>query len=62
VEILNPVTFAGRSFNLKGPGWVPVDISEAWKTPSNTFSFSRSSGAWTEPRAFSIGRDLTLLS
>jgi len=45
-------------FYLKGPGWVPVDISEAWKNPSKHDYFF---GALDPNRVqFSIGRDLTL--
>ena len=45
-------------FYLKGPGWVPVDISEAWKNPSKQDYFF---GALDPNRVqFSIGRDLTL--
>jgi transglutaminase-like putative cysteine protease len=45
-------------FYVKGPGWVPVDISEAWKNPSKRDYFF---GALDANRVqFSIGRDLTL--
>jgi transglutaminase-like putative cysteine protease len=45
-------------FYLSGPGWVPVDISEAWKDPSKLDYFF---GTLDANRVqFSIGRDLTL--
>jgi hypothetical protein len=46
-------------FYLEGPGWVPVDISEAWKDPSKHDYFF---GTLDANRVlFSIGRDLTLV-
>ena len=45
-------------FFLKGVGWVPVDISEAWKDPKKHDYFF---GALDANRLqFSVGRDLTL--
>ena len=45
-------------FYVGGPGWVPVDISEAWKNPSKRDYFF---GTLDANRVqFSIGRDLTL--
>jgi transglutaminase-like putative cysteine protease len=45
-------------FYLKDRGWVPVDISEAWKDPTKRDYFF---GAHDENRVqFSIGRDLVL--
>lgn len=46
-------------FYLDGAGWVPVDISEAWKDPSKHDYFF---GTLDANRVqFSIGRDLTLV-
>jgi hypothetical protein len=45
-------------FYLDGKGWVPVDISEAWKDKSRSDYFF---GAHDDNRvAFTMGRDLTL--
>jgi transglutaminase-like putative cysteine protease len=45
-------------FWLKGYGWVPVDISEAWKDPARREYFF---GAHDANRVqFSVGRDVTL--
>ncbi|HYN14501.1 MAG TPA: transglutaminase-like domain-containing protein [Terriglobales bacterium] len=45
-------------FYLKGTGWVPVDISEAWKHPEKHDYFF---GAHDVHRVqFTVGRDLTL--
>jgi transglutaminase-like putative cysteine protease len=45
-------------FYLKGTGWVPVDISEAWKHPEKHDYFF---GAHDVHRVqFSVGRDITL--
>jgi transglutaminase-like putative cysteine protease len=45
-------------FWVDGTGWMPIDISEAWKDPSRRDYFF---GAHDENRVqFSIGRDLTL--
>ena len=45
-------------FYLKGTGWVPVDISEAWKHPEKHDYFF---GAHDANRVqFSVGRDITL--
>jgi transglutaminase-like putative cysteine protease len=45
-------------FYTRDQGWVPVDISEAWKHPEQREFFF---GHWDDNRVqFSIGRDLTL--
>jgi transglutaminase-like putative cysteine protease len=45
-------------FDLKGAGWIPIDISEAWKHPEKKDYFF---GAHDQNRVqFSVGRDLTL--
>jgi len=45
-------------FYLKGTGWVPVDISEAWKHPEKHDYFF---GAHDDNRVqFTMGRDITL--
>ncbi len=45
-------------FYAKDRGWVPVDISEAWKDPSRRDYFF---GAWDDNRVqFTMGRDLIL--
>jgi transglutaminase-like putative cysteine protease len=45
-------------FDLHGAGWIPVDISEAWKHPEKKDYFF---GAHDQNRVqFSLGRDLTL--
>ncbi len=45
-------------FYLNGIGWIPVDISEAWKNPAKAEYFF---GALDSSRVqFSIGRDITL--
>jgi len=45
-------------FYLKGTGWVPVDISEAWKHPEKHDYFF---GAHDVNRVqFTMGRDITL--
>ena len=45
-------------FYTKEHGWVPVDISEAWKHPEQREFFF---GHWDDNRIqFSVGRDLTL--
>jgi len=45
-------------FYVDGPGWIPVDISEAWKNPSKHDYFF---GTLDRNRVqFTIGRDLTL--
>jgi hypothetical protein len=45
-------------FYTKDHGWVPVDISEAWKHPEQREFFF---GHWDDNRVqFSVGRDLTL--
>jgi transglutaminase-like putative cysteine protease len=45
-------------FFVKGVGWVPVDISEAWKDPKKHDYFF---GTLDANRVqFSVGRDLTL--
>jgi transglutaminase-like putative cysteine protease len=46
-------------FYVNGPGWIPVDISEAWKNPSKHDFFFGSLDA--NRMQFSIGRDLTLV-
>ena len=45
-------------FYLEGPGWIPVDISEAWKNPSKHDYFFGTLDA--NRMQVSIGRDLTL--
>jgi len=46
-------------FYTKDHGWVPVDISEAWKHPDQREFFF---GHWDDNRIqFSIGRDITLV-
>lgn len=45
-------------FYVRGPGWIPVDISEAWLTPSQHDFFFGSLNA--DRVEFSTGRDLTL--
>ncbi len=45
-------------FYVKGWGWVPVDISEAWKDPKKHDYFFGSLDA--NRVQFSVGRDLTL--
>jgi transglutaminase-like putative cysteine protease len=46
-------------FYVPGPGWIPVDISEAWKNPSKHDYFF---GTLDANRVqFSAGRDLTLV-
>jgi len=45
-------------FFVNGPGWVPVDISEAWKDPAKHDYFF---GSLDDNRVqFSVGRDLVL--
>ena len=45
-------------FYTKDHGWVPVDISEAWKHPEQREFFF---GHWDDNRVqFSVGRDITL--
>jgi transglutaminase-like putative cysteine protease len=45
-------------FYTKDRGWVPVDISEAWKHPEQREFFL---GHWDDNRVqFSVGRDITL--
>ena len=45
-------------FYTKDHGWVPVDISEAWKRPEQRDFFF---GHWDDNRVqFSVGRDITL--
>lgn len=45
-------------FYTKDHGWVPVDISEAWKHPDQREFFF---GHWDDNRVqFSVGRDITL--
>ncbi len=45
-------------FDLEGSGWIPVDISEAWKHPEKKDYFF---GAHDQNRMqFTMGRDLTL--
>jgi transglutaminase-like putative cysteine protease len=45
-------------FYTKDRGWVPVDISEAWKHPEQREFFF---GHWDDNRVqFSVGRDITL--
>ena len=45
-------------FHTKDHGWVPVDISEAWKHPEQREFFF---GHWDDNRMqFSVGRDVTL--
>ena len=45
-------------FYTKDHGWVPIDISEAWKHPEQREFFF---GHWDENRVqFSVGRDITL--
>jgi hypothetical protein len=45
-------------FYTTGQGWVPVDISEAWKHPEQREFFF---GHWDDNRVqFSLGRDITL--
>ena len=45
-------------FYVNGPGWVPVDISEAWKDPAKRDYFFGSLDA--NRVQFSLGRDLVL--
>jgi len=46
-------------FYTKDHGWVPVDISEAWKHPDQREFFF---GHWDDNRVqFSVGRDITLV-
>jgi transglutaminase-like putative cysteine protease len=45
-------------FYTKNRGWVPIDISEAWKHPEQREFFF---GHWDDNRVqFSVGRDITL--
>jgi transglutaminase-like putative cysteine protease len=46
-------------FYVNGPGWVPVDISEAWKDPSKHDYFFGTLD--TNRVQFTLGRDLTLV-
>ena len=45
-------------FYVDGPGWIPVDISEAWKNPAKHDYFFGTLD--TNRVQFTIGRDLTL--
>jgi transglutaminase-like putative cysteine protease len=58
VEGTIPGYHCWAEFFVNGPGWVPVDISEAWKDPRKHDYFFGALGA--NRVQFSVGRDLVL--